>query len=159
MSVFPWIGIQHFPRTTWKQIAKGKLCNPILGKTDFMQNEVHMHSLVCEKEPASNFDSQLQRTLHFTCSACWPIKQLIQWELLLLYIFGMVLYMVLEEFFCCCFPSPFYFLFKFQDNCLCARIAAVLFLELALSYRPAKHWAFCRKLGFPDLLLFSLGWS
>lgn len=51
------------------------------------------------------------------------------------------------------FLSPFHFLFKFQGNCWCARTAAVLFLELALSYQTDKHWAFCRKLSFPSFLI------
>lgn len=139
-----------FPMNSMKTDYKRQIL-----QSDFRQNGLHMHSLVCEKEPASNFDSfRGPRILpavfaglsgnslneNFGCSIAWH---------------GFI--MMFEEFFCCCFPSPFYFLFQFQDNCLCARIAAVLFLELTLSYRPAKHWAFCRKLGFPDLLLFPLG--
>lgn len=157
MSLLPWIGTQHFPWMAWKQIAKGKLCSLILGKTDFRQNEVHVHAWSVRKSqppilavsfrgprisPAVFADLPSNSpNENFCCSTLWHGFIYNAWRIF------------------CCFPSPFYFLFQFQDNCLCARIAAVLFLELALSYWLAKHWAFCRKLGLPDLLLFSLGWS
>lgn len=102
-----------------------------------------------------NYDNYLQKNQNFTYTSadlpsnhitlCWMRTSAS------LYLWHGFLRDVLIFFFC--FLSSFHFLFKFQDICPCARIAAVLFLELVCSYCTDKHWAFWRKLDFPSSLI------
>lgn len=114
-----------------------------------------MQSLVCKKDPASKLWQLSAEEPEFHLYICWPTKQ--SHNALLNENFCFFIPLTWFSTWCfnffVCFLSSFHFLFKFQDICPCARIAAVLFLELVCSYCTDKHWAFWRKLDFPSSLI------